>query len=128
LPPVAIETLTEHRRRQLKQRLKFGLGKLDADALVFSTLDGSPIPPNNLSRDWARFVKARKLPLVSFHALRHSHVSALISSRLDPLTVSRRVGHANAATTMRLYAHLWEQADGGAADAIETVLRTSKER
>jgi integrase len=128
LPQIAIEALTEHRRRQLEQRLRFGLGKPDVDTLVFSTFDGSPIPPNNLSRDWARFVKARKLPPITFHGLRHSHVSALISSRLDPLTVSRRVGHANAATTLRLYAHLWDEADGGAANAIDAALRTSKER
>jgi hypothetical protein len=34
---------------------------------VFNRIDGSPIPPNDLSRDWARFVKSRKLARVSFH-------------------------------------------------------------
>jgi integrase len=55
--------------------------------------------PDNLSRDWRRAVKTLKLPDVMFHALRHSHASALIASGLDVLTVSRRLGHGNPAVT-----------------------------
>lgn len=123
MPPIAIEALQAHRLRQLEIRVRLGLGKLKDDALIFTTLDGQPVPPNNLSRDWARFVKARKLPPISFHSLRHSHVSMLIASRLDPLTVARRVGHAKPTTTMRTYAHMWSQTDNGAADAVEAALR-----
>ena len=75
LPPSAVEALRAHRRKQLEIRLALGQGRPDADTLVFSRIDGSPIPPNDLSRDWARFVKSHKLPPVSFHGLRHSHVS-----------------------------------------------------
>jgi integrase len=128
LPPIAVDVLQAHRRRQLEIRLVFGQGKPDAGTLVFSTLEGAPIPPNNLSRDWRRFVKARGLPAVSFHGLRHSHVSALIASGLDPLTVARRVGHSSAVVTMKTYAHMFEQTDAVAAKAIEAALRTSEER
>ncbi len=126
LPPIAVETLQAHRRRQLEIRLALGQGKPDADTLVFSTIEGEPLPPNNLSRDWRRFVKARKLPAISFHGLRHSHVSALIASGLDPLTVARRVGHANATVTMKTYAHMFEQTDTIAAKAIEAALSGGK--
>ena len=67
--------------------MRLGLGKLNDDALIFTTPDGQPVPPNNFSRDWADFVKARKLPPICFHSLRHSHASLLISSKLDPLTL-----------------------------------------
>ena len=73
MPLTAVEALQAHRRRQLELRLALGQGKPDGDTLVFSTLEGEPMPPNNLSRDCRQFVKARKLPAVSFHALRHSH-------------------------------------------------------
>jgi integrase len=59
-------------------RLAIGLGKLESDALIFSKVDGSPISPDNLSRDWHRALKAFNLPDVMFHALRHSHALALI--------------------------------------------------
>jgi integrase len=42
-------------------------------------------------------VLARKLPPVSFHGLRHSHVSALINSNVDVVTISKRIGHSNPA-------------------------------
>ena len=82
LPLIAIDALRAHRRQQLEMRVALGQVKPDASTLVFSGIDGDMIPPNNLSRDWRRFVKARKLPNVSFHGLRHSHVSALIGVAL----------------------------------------------
>jgi integrase len=124
LPPTAVEALREHRRRQLEARLALGQGRPDSDTLVFSNIEGNPIPPVNFSRDWARFVKARKLPTVSFHALRHTHVSALIARGVDVLTISRRIGHANAAITLRVYGHMFEQNDGAAVNAIEAALRS----
>jgi integrase len=126
LPPIAIEALQAHRVRQLEMRLRLGLGKLKDDALIFTTPDGQPMPPNNLSRDWARFIKARKLPPVSFHSLRHSHVSMLIASKLDPVIVAHRVGHASATTTMRVYAHMWKQSDDAASNATEAAMRLGK--
>jgi integrase len=122
LPVIAVEALKAHRIRQLEMRVRLGLGKLNDDTLVFTTPDGGLIPPNNLSRDWAIFVKARKLPPISFHSLRHSHVSLLISSKLDPVSIARRVGHAKPTTTMRTYAHLWRDADDLAANAIDAAL------
>jgi integrase len=125
LPVLAIEALRAHRLRQLEMRMRLGLGKPNDDTLVFTTPDGQPMPPNNLSRDWAIFVKARKLPSTSFHSLRHSHASLLISSKLDPVSVARRIGHASASTTMRIYAHLWKETDDLAANAIDAALGKS---
>jgi integrase len=128
LPPTAVDALRAHWRRQLELRLALGHGKPEPGALVFCDHNGGPIPPNNLSRDWRRFVLARKLPPISFHGLRHSHVSALIAKGVDVLTVSRRIGHASPVVTMGVYAHLFSQTDEIAANAIEAVLRTGKER
>jgi integrase len=73
-------------------------------------------------------VKARKLPTVSFHALRHSDVSALIAAKTDVLTVSRRIGHAFPAVALHVDSHLFKKTDEDAANAIEAALRTGKER
>jgi integrase len=54
---------------------------------------------------------AKGLPPVTFHALRHSHASALIASGLDVLTVSRRLGHGSPAVTLTIYAHLFSKTD-----------------
>ena len=92
LPASAVEAVRAHRLKQLELRIALGQGKPEPNALVFSTTEGEPLSPDNLSRDWRRVVAAMNLPSVKFHALRHSHASALIASGLDVLTVSRRLG------------------------------------
>jgi integrase len=123
IPGNVIEILRAHRQAQLELRLQLGLGRLGADDLVFAKWDGQPYRPDNLSRDWIRTAKARGLPRVMFHALRHSHVSALIAAGLDPVSISRRIGHGSAAVTLAVYSHLFRQTDQAAADAIDAVMR-----
>jgi integrase len=121
LPADAVTMLREHRKRQIELRLALGQG--GPPVLVFSTVEGEPLSPDNLSRDWCRVRAAKKLPPVSFHALRHTHVSVLIRAGVDILTISRRIGHSKAAVTLDTYGHLIEGADAAAAKAIEGMLK-----
>jgi integrase len=122
LPPFAVDVLSQHRKEQLELRLQLGMGKPDSEALVFCNVDGSPISPNYLTLMWSRAVKRAGLPKVTFHSLRHSHASALIRARLDVVRVSRQLGHSKPTITLSIYAHEFEEADTGAADAIGKVL------
>lgn len=125
IPDSTVEILSAHRKRQLELRMALGMGKPDADALVFCQPDGSPLTPDYLSRDWRLAVVALKLPPVVFHALRHSHASALIASGLDVLTISRRLGHGSPVVTLTTYAHLFSKTDTAAANAIEAALKAT---
>jgi integrase len=123
LPASAVAMLDAHRRDQLALRLKLGMGKPDPDALVFCNDDGSPISPNYLSIMWGRFLVSNPtLPRITFHALRHSHASALIAAGIDVVKVSRRLGHSSPVITLGTYAHLFGVDNDGAADAIERLL------
>jgi integrase len=122
LPKSTVETLRDHHRRQLEQHMLLGLGRPGAEDWVFPLLDGSPYPPDKLSRDWGNVVRDRKLPRVMFHALRHSHASALIAAGVDIVTVSKRLGHGSPAITLGVYAHLFNRTDALAAQAIERAL------
>jgi integrase len=128
LPASVIEPMRAHRKAQLELRMALGIGRPEADALVFGTPEGAPLSPDNLSRDWKRAVKSLGLPEIMFHALRHSHASALIASGIDVLTVSRRLGHGTPVVTLTTYAHLFHETDTAAAQAIENALRTTIER
>jgi integrase len=64
------------------------------------------------------------LPPVMFHALRHTHASALIAKGIDVVTINRRLGHGSPAFTLRRYAHLFANSDAAAARAIGALLRT----
>ena len=116
----AVAILRAHWRQHLDT---LGLGKPDTDALVFSSPDGLPLSPDNLSRDWRRACRSLGLPMVMFHALRHTHASALIVKGLDVVQISRRLCHGSPAITLRIYAHLFNTVDSAAADAIESVFR-----
>jgi integrase len=115
--------LRAHKLEQMKLRLALGMGNIAGSTLVFGTIDGELMRPRNLSKAWWRTRTALKLPAVSFHAFRHTHASILLCRGVDVLTVSRRLGHANASITLNVYGHLIEGADAAAAKAIEGVLK-----
>jgi integrase len=62
------------------------------------------------------------LPLVMFHALRHTHASALIAAGIDIVKISRRLGHGSPAITLSVYSHLFETRDDAAAEAIDVAM------
>ena len=109
-------------------RLALGLGRPDPDALVFCNPDGSPMSPDDLSRDWARACKGLGLPKVTFHALRQHSCSALIAAGLDVIAISRRIGHSSPTVTLNTYGYLFANSDAAAALAIEAAMRTTRER
>jgi len=121
LPAETVDMLRDHRKAQIELRLALGQG--GPPVLVFSTIEGRHLKPNGISRNWRQTCKARKLPRVQFHALRHTHASTLIRASVDVLTISRRLGHSSASMTLDVYGHLMEGADAAAAKAIEGMLK-----
>lgn len=63
-----------------------------------------------------------QLPAIPFHGLRHTSATLLIASKQDVRTVSSRLGHAQASTTMNIYAHQLQESDRKAANALENML------
>lgn len=123
LPDIVVDALRDHRKAQLELRLKMGLGKLPDDALVFAQLDGSPSQsPGALSAEWRDEADRMGWNGIPLHALRHTHASQLIDAGVDIVTVSKRLGHASPAITLKIYAHLFRKDDGKAAAAINASL------
>jgi integrase len=122
IPASVVAELRAHWRQQQEERLARGLGKGTPDDLAFPRPDGEAWPPDRLSSTWAKTVRTMKLPKVTFHALRHTHVSQLIAAGLDVVTVSRRIGHSNPTITLNVYAHLFGNTDERAVAAVETAL------
>jgi integrase len=124
LPEIVVDALRDHRRQQLEFRMALGVGKLPEDALVFpAPLKGGYQSPRAFSKEWARLAKSIGFEGISFHALRHTHVSQLIDAGIDIVTISKRLGHAKPDITLRIYAHLFTKADTKAADAINAALK-----
>jgi integrase len=126
LPESAVDALRTHWAQQLEVRFVLGLGRPSAEDLVFTLPDGSPWPPDYLSRVWRLTTIALDLPRVGLHSLRHSHASALIAAKVDVLTISRRLGHGTPAFTLSTYGHLFSNTDAAAASAIDAAMGGKK--
>jgi len=104
-----------HWKAQQEQRLALGTGKAPPDGLVFPTWEGEPRQPDGLSKEFSETMNEIGLPHVTLHTLRHTHASQLITSGMDILTVSRRLGHSSPAITLTVYGHLLSPKDDAAA-------------
>jgi integrase len=122
LPDIAVEALREHRKQLLELRMKLGLGKFGPDDLLFPNLDGEPLRPSTVSSDWGELAERIGMPEITFHGLRHTHVSQLIANGVDIVTVSKRLGHAKPSVTLAIYAHMFTTDDSKAAAAINAAL------
>lgn len=122
MPDIVVEALRDYRRQILEMRLALGLGKLPDDALVFPKLDGTPLSPRAFSKDWADVATSIGLPEITFHALRHTHASHLIDAGVDVMKISRRLGHASPAITLKVYAHLFRKRDDKSSAAINAAV------
>jgi integrase len=89
---------------------------------MFSYTDG---PPNSDRIGWW-WTRARQLSGIDIawrlHDLRHWAATTAITSGHDVRTVAGRLGHANAAMTLRVYAHVVQAADEALAAGLGEAL------
>lgn len=58
-------------------------------------------------------------PEFGFHCLRHTFASVQLDARENPVAVSKWLGHADAAITLRVYGHFLPEADGRGRQAMD---------
>lgn len=89
---------------------------------------GGIMRPSTISREFSAMVREAGLPKnVTFHTLRHTHASWLVAHGVDAKTVSERLGHADVATTLRIYSHVMPGRDQAAADLFSRLKQRTKE-
>ena len=89
---------------------------------VFTQLDGSPIDPDRVSKEFPKLVRAEGLPHLTFHGLRHAHATLALSAGVNPKIVSERLGHSSISVTMDIYSHVLPGMQEEAALAVEQLL------
>ena len=103
LPAGVVDALRAYRKEHASLCLGLGLGKVD---LVFPHWPSSKLRnPAHFSKAFTREVIA-KLAHITFHGLRHSHITSLLRKRVPVHIVSARAGHANPTVTWNIYSHL----------------------
>ena len=119
LPNLAINELRRLKREKAEELLQQGV-RLDADTLLCAKADGSAMLPTSLTHQFAKVArKAKGVPRVRFHDLRHSHATQLLSVGIHPKVAQERLGHSSISITIDLYSHASETMQAEAAQRLD---------
>ncbi|HAM54327.1 MAG TPA: hypothetical protein DCQ64_02515 [Candidatus Rokubacteria bacterium] len=119
LMAATVAALRRHKATQAAERL--AAKRWVEHGLVFPNTHGEPWRPSTFSVGWGRLMAAHKREL-RFHDLRHTHATLLLRAGTPVDSVAKRLGHASAMTTIRVYSHVLEDADASAVDRLESGL------
>lgn len=101
VPTVCFDLLNEYK----KDQLMLGFPCSDED-YVFQNLRTIGVwNPNFLTKEWSVFIEQFNLKKITIHDIRHSHATDLLSMGVPIQDVSRRLGHSDVATTLKIYTH-----------------------
>jgi integrase len=100
---------------------------------VFTTGRGEPIYPDTVGWLMTKIIRAHNspakgprpkdtLPHARVHDLRHIHATTLLLNGVPVHVVAARLGHADPAITLRVYAHIIRAAETAAADVFARVM------
>jgi integrase len=117
LPALTVEALKAHRAAQATERW---LGKPE---LVFAHADGSAFDPDSMTKAFDRLVEAAGVRRITFHGLRHTHISHQLMDGVHVKIVSERAGHANVSITLSVYAAFIPTLQADAAAGVDAWLR-----
>ena len=91
--------------------------------LVFANLSGNPMSnPNLLQRGFYPALRRAGLRQIRFHDLRHTFASLMIANGEDIVRVSRLLGHANPAITLKVYSHAMPRDHYGSPDRLSDLV------
>lgn len=125
IPTNIAELLLEYKAWQDEQKDKLGTLWTETGR-IFTQESGTPMHPDTFSGWFSKFIKAKGLPKVTFHGLRHTNASILIANGVDLKTVSSRLGHASVQITTETYTHLIRKVEREAGNKMEEILNKKK--
>jgi integrase len=116
-----LEALDAHERRQGLERAEAGDLWMDS-GLIFTSLIGTPIDPDNFAKAFVRLCKKAGLGHWHPHEARHSAASVMLAQGVPLEVVSEVLGHSSIYITKDVYGHLAEGAKRDAAKRMAAVL------
>lgn len=120
LPTFLVGALRTHKKTQNERRLMLGEAWHDLD-LVCNRGDGQPLRPDTISKQFRSASKSAGLD-ITFHGLRHTHASLMLSSGTDIKVTSARLGHSSISITADLYTDVASKAERAATEAFDKYL------
>ena len=110
-----LQVLAEWKR---KQEELIAQEKLQTNGYCFTREDGIIMRPNYFSVYLRKFGRKYNLEGIHPHSLRHTMATVSIANGADIVSVSKKLGHANASITLNVYSHANEEAQRRANEAF----------
>ncbi|HEX6685789.1 MAG TPA: site-specific integrase [Candidatus Limnocylindrales bacterium] len=121
LPSRCLHSLKLHREQQQREREAAGT-TWQHDGHVFTTVQGRPIDPTNLTRAFTTLLRKASLRRIRFHDLRHATATLLLEQGVELVVIKELLGHAHIGVTATVYAHVRLRLQHNAIDALSTAL------
>jgi len=119
--PLVVAALKSHSVQMAKERLMMG-SRFEDHGLVFCQINGRPINAHNTSsRLFKRLCEEAGVPVINFHALRHTHATTLQDLGLPVKAVQERLGHSEGYVTLG-YSHVLPSTEERAAMLMDELV------
>lgn len=118
LPARCVQSL---KRQQEQQREAAGT-VWQHSGHVFTTAQGGPVDPTNLTRAFTTLLRKADLRRIRFHDLRHSTATLLLEQGVELVVIKELLGHAHIGVTATVYAHVRIRLQRDAVDTLSTAL------
>ena len=104
-----------------QERQDFG-PEYHGHGVLFCWPDGRPPHPDTITRRFKQLAAAAGLPEIDLHDVRHSYATAGRDAKIDWKALSKRIGHADVAFTMRQYVQTDLEADRQVANTLAELI------
>jgi len=121
LDPFTLAALKAHVETLDQERRDFGPDYHD-HGVLFCWEDGRPPHPDTITRRFKKLAAAAGLPAIELHDVRHSYATAGRDAKIDWKALSKRIGHADVAFTMKQYVQTDLEADRQVANTLAELI------
>jgi integrase len=121
LDPFTLAALKAHVEQLDRERAEFGPDYHD-HGVLFCWENGKPPHPDTITRRFKQLAAAAGLPEIDLHDVRHSYATAGRDARIDWKALSKRIGHADVAFTMKQYVQTDLEADRQVANTLAELI------
>jgi integrase len=121
LDPFTLAALKARIEQLEQERRDFGPGYHNHGVLLCWP-DGRPPHPDTITRRFKKLAVAAGLPEIDLHDVRRSYATAGRDAKIDWKTLSKRIGHADVAFTMKQYVQTDLEADRQVANTLAELI------
>jgi integrase len=121
LDPFTLAVIAAHVEMLDRERKEFG-PDYENRGLLFCWENGKPPHPDTITKRFKRLAERAGLAEIRLHDVRHSYATAGRDAKIDWKALSKRIGHADVAFTMKQYVQTDLEADRQVANTLAELI------